>query len=425
METKSRKIHYGFFIVAGIFLQYLLAAGIIFGASGQFIVPVTKSLGIGQGQFSFYMTIQQVAMALCTMAAPKLLEKFRFKPLNVTGTILASVGLGMMAFAKGIMVFYVGGALIGIGLTFLTFLTPGTLIPRWFNQKLGTMLAVAGSALALGGIIFNPVIAGLLNSAPKLGFSEAWRSSYLILAVLVFIVCFPVAVFVYKDSPESVGMKPYGEREIQEGAGSAAAKTGVSKAVAVKSLSFVFLVLMAVTWNLATPIYTYFPAYASTNGASTSITGIISSVVMLGSVVGGFIVGAINDRRGGHIGGLWCGICGVAGMLLMLIFKNSVVFLLAGGVLFGLYYAIANVELPAMVQKLYGTRDYDRIFPVASSVMPWAGAVSFSLWGFIYDGTGSYVVMMISGIILCALTALCGLLAVSAAKKLPQESDAA
>ena len=113
--------------------------------------------------------------------------------------------------------------------------------------------------------------------------------------------------------------------------------------------------------------------------------------------------------------------CGIVimglGILLMSI-AGSVFLIYLGGALIGIFYSIANVQLPAMVTTLYGERDYGSICPVAAAFSPWFGAVSSSLWGFLYDATGSYNAMHIAGIALTALTAIACFLAVKASKKL-------
>lgn len=45
------------------------------------------------------------------------------------------------------------------------------------------------AGLGLGGIIFNPVIVALVNGAGLFGFSEGWRSAYVILGSYITIVC--------------------------------------------------------------------------------------------------------------------------------------------------------------------------------------------------------------------------------------------
>ena len=190
----------------------------------------------------------------------------------------------------------------------------------------------------------------------------------------------------------------------------------MSKKVAVKSMAFVWFIVMIICWNLASGIFSFFPAYAGTSNAN-GIVGIIGSVVQIGGIFGGLIIGSLNDRFGGHMGGLFAGICGVLGLIILLIGGNPAI-LLIGAAVYGLYNAIANVQLPAMVTTLFGSRDYDGIFQTAAAFCPWFGAISYSLWGFLYDGTGSYVVMLLAGMGLAALTAFSGIAAVGSSKKL-------
>ena len=109
MENTQKKLHYGFVIVIAVFIQMLFCGGIFYGASGVFIVPVTTALGIGQGDFSMYLTIQSVTLALTMFAAPKLLQKCSYKNLNSISVVVASIGFAIMGFARNVVLLYVGG----------------------------------------------------------------------------------------------------------------------------------------------------------------------------------------------------------------------------------------------------------------------------------------------------------------------------
>ena len=155
---KDKKLHYGFIVAIGIFMNILVCGGIFFGASGVFIVPVTRSLGIGQGEFSMYLTIQSFTMAVVMFAAPKLIGRYSFRKLDAVSAVVASAGFAMMGLARNVFLLYAGGVLVGVGCVFLTYMISGTLLPRWFQRKLNTMIAFAMSGLGIGGIIFNPKI---------------------------------------------------------------------------------------------------------------------------------------------------------------------------------------------------------------------------------------------------------------------------
>ena len=67
-------------------------------------------------------------------------------------------------------------------------------------------------------------------------------------------------------------------------------------------------------------------------------------------------------------------------------------------------------------------REYDKIFPLGASISPWVGMVSYSLWGFLFDATQSYTIMLLAGLACSVITAVTGILAMSASKKLPRET---
>ena len=48
--------------------------------------------------------------------------------------------------------------------------------------------------------------------------------------------------------------------------------------------------------------------------------------------------------------------------------------------------------------------------------------VSYSLWGFLFDATQSYTIMLLAGLACSVITGITGILAMSASKKLPRET---
>lgn len=242
---------------------------------------------------------------------------------------------------------------------------------------------------------------------------------------MVLAVCLPVALFVLRDDPAQKGLLPYGAGS---GNNQSARRTvsGVSKADAVRSVSFIWYVIMVISFTLCGAIMTYLPALAANApAASTSgfnLSGIIGSTGMFGAILGGFLIGAVNDRFGAQFGGLTAGALGCLGFILLLLGGSSAYLLLGGSVLYGIFYQINQVQMPAMVNAMYGEREYDKIFPAAAIFSPWVGAVSYSLWGFVFDMTGSYNIMLIIGMTLSVVTAPAGILAVSSGRKLKRET---
>ncbi len=429
METKKKKLHYGYVIVIGAFIQYFVCSGILYGSMGVFNMPVSTSLGIGVGTFTLWQTIQSVFTAICAILMPKLVGKFKYKKLTLIGIVVAGASLACMAFANSVWPFYIAGALSGAALTIIVVMYNGTIIPRWFKVNIGSMIATVLIGTRVGGIVFSPLASKIINTSGLFGFDEGWRAAYLILGAIILIVGCVNCLIIMRENPASVGLLRIGETPGKEETVHVEVVKGVHRKDAVKSVSFVFFVLMIITLTLANPIFSYFPAYAEVSGASAAasfdLNGIVTSVLMVGAIVGGYIVGGCNDHFGGHIGGIVGGAAGAIGLLIVLFGGANPITVLIGAALFGMSYVFTGLQYPAMTMTLYGSLDYEKIYPVATAIAPWFGAFSYSLWGFLYDATGSYVPMLVIGAILCVLTAVFGVAAKIASKSLADKWDTA
>lgn len=210
----------------------------------------------------------------------------------------------------------------------------------------------------------------LINAPGMFGFEEGWRSAYIVLGGVVLIVSLPIALLALRDYPSEKGLLPYGEGA---GAGTAGKRmvSGVSKSDAVKSASFVWYAIMVISFTLCGAIMTFLPALASSLPEMSGLSGGIGSVGMFGAIIGGFLIGAINDRIGAQYGGLAAGALGAVGFLLMILGNADAWLLLGRAALYGIFYQINQVQMPAMVTTMYGEREYDKIFPVAAVFSPW------------------------------------------------------
>lgn len=416
-----KKNHGEIKIIFACFVQMFLCSAIIFSLPGLFVIPVSESLGIGQGQFTMYITVQCVTMAIGTPFSSKLLQKYDFAKLNFISIVLCGFGFGLMGFADSLASIYLCGAMIGLGCIFAAYLFLGTILPRWFKDNLGIALAISNLGMTVGGIILNPVCAKIIKSSGLLGFHEGWRSAFVIFGILIVCIGIPNAAAFLKNSPDMASDKDASDR-LANAAEEADPGPAVPKEKAIRSISFYILLFMIVTWSLAAQISVYLPAvvteFSTKFGISANYAGAAGSVLMAGGVIGSFLIGSANDRFGGQGGALTAGISGVAACMILLINHGNIAFMLAGVFIFGIYYAIAEIQLPAMIKTMYGTRDYEQIFTKAAIVSPWFGAISSSMWGFVYDLTGNYSTMLACGAVLCAGTMIFGVVAVLTSRKI-------
>ena len=78
---------------------------------------------------------------------------------------------------------------------------------------------------------------------------------------------------------------------------------------------------------------------------------------------------------------------------------------------------------PLVVQNLFGDKDYGKIWSTISPFSSFACGVGSSIWGFIYDASGTFFVIFIVGIILLLIRLVCYFIALPIAKKIPHTEE--
>jgi MFS family permease len=147
--------------------------GLVMSCAGIFYKPVSSELGISVGDFGLYMTFIYLFSTLMLTKAGKLMDKYSARwLLTLSSALLGIVLLAMSAFTS-VWQFYVAGALIGLALAFLLYLSYPTLVNRWFNSNIGFFIGLCSAASGIGGVVFNPFGGYLITN-------YGWRSTYLV-----------------------------------------------------------------------------------------------------------------------------------------------------------------------------------------------------------------------------------------------------
>lgn len=284
------KLHYAYVILLSIALQKFIVCAEN-TTSGLFLLPVTTALGISQGSYMLYQTVQYAVMALASMIMPRLTARFRYTTLNKIGLLCMFCGLTCMSRAQNVYLFYLAGFLDGLGLVVCNLLLMGTLIPRWFRNRMGVMMATVTLLSTLPAMVLSPVVSHLLDLPSVLGM-ESWRGTYLLLSLLPVTVGLVNAFFVLRERPSDMGLQPCSEdsQVPAEAVGQAVLRVGVSRRVAMRSTSGLLLVLALILWNVIATINPYLASYAATTPAAASagfdLKGFIGAAVSVGSLTG-------------------------------------------------------------------------------------------------------------------------------------------
>ncbi|MFV0304480.1 MAG: MFS transporter [Moheibacter sp.] len=388
--------HYGYVIVFCCCLIMGINIGLVMSCAGIFYTPVSEDLDVSKGDFGLYMTFVYAFSFLMLSVAGKLMDKYSARWLLTIST--AAVGVLYLAMSQfnAIWQFYVAGAVIGISLSFLLYLSYPVLINRWFNVRVGFFIGLCSAASGIGGVLFNPFGGYLIET-------YGWRTTYLFFGIIILVVVTPLLGLLLRDYPADKGLKPFGEKtNVTE-----SVKTGMDYAIAIKTSVFYALMVFAFLMIAVSTLNLFMPTYVTSVGFSVEQSAFVASAIMLGVTIGKVALGYINDRSS-LVGVFTSTGLGILGFVFLLMGNESMLFMTIGGFLFGWAYAGVTVETALLVRTVFGTKDYSQIFSNISIALALGGAVMAGGWGYLVDFL-NFKIILSAGIVLLILSGLIGL----------------
>ena len=410
---KQGKIHYAWWIMIVSAAIYAASVGIIVSCAGLLYRAVAQDFGVGVSDISLYTSIMYLTVTVFLPFSGKIINKFDIRYILAVAGIINALAFGLMGTYNAAWQFYISGFALGIGSTFLIYGTIPLLMNNWFKAKGATALGIAMAFMGIGGAIFAQITGYLIESI-------GWRSTYMTLGVIVALFIIPLSLIVIRTKPEKLGMKPYGAEEVSEDNHvKEEVVTGVTKARAIKTPAFYFILLFTGLFGLASTVGFHVPNYVQSVGFSAAMAATGVTCVTIGQTGGKFLLGAINDRFGIKVA-LTVGIgSGVIGVILLLISSNlGLAILFAGALLFGIGFSGSTLLPPIVIREVFGGMDYASIYTTIMSSSTLGVAFGTTLFSFIFDTTGSYYTVFILVIILFVIAISSSIYSLTWKKKL-------
>ena len=379
--------------------------GLVMSCAGIFYKPVSSELNISVGEFGLYMTFIFGFSFLMLSVAGKMMDKYSARwLLTISSTVVGLTYLAMSQF-NAVTEFYIAGAVLGISLSFLLYLSYPILINRWFNARVGFFIGVCSAASGIGGIVFNPLGGYLIET-------YGWRNTYLIFGIIILALVTPLLGVFLRNHPADKGLEPFGESQEQK----EMLKLGVSHSVAIKTPVFYALIVFAFLMIAVSTLNLFLPTYVTTVGYTVEQSALVASAIMLGVTIGKIALGWINDKNS-LAGVLTSAGLGISGFIFLLMGEFGMLYMTIGGFFFGWAYAGVTVETALLVRNVFGTKDYSKIFSNISVALALGGALMAGAWGYLSDNL-EFEFILISGIILLIISGFIGFYALNRSKNL-------
>lgn len=390
MANKSYK-HW--IIVALMCCLSASSIGVCSNAAGVFYSPVAESLGILKGTFAFHATLSALASAATALMMPKLMRRHSFKILLWIGVILAGGSTLLMAFSSQVWMFYILGIIRGIGMGIYSLVPLTIIISNWFYEKHGIATSIALSFSGLSGAVFSPLLSYVITS-------YSWQTAYVFMGICIIGTALPAMLVPWTVKPQDSNLLPYGYHET-------ITRTGVVQNSSFKyvTISFICMCVFSCLHTAITGIPQHFSGLATSVGMSAAVGATMMSCAMFGNILSKLLIGILSDLLNPV----------KSCVIMILVNALSIVFMYQGmqtgntlmmyitSLTFGSVYSVAAVGISLLTRYYFGVENYVNAYAVVSFVVSLGSSFALTIIGYIYDFTGGYELVLVSGIAINAL----------------------
>lgn len=398
MNTAKPRFHYAWVILAVSFLMAGCSLGFCSGTAGLYLSAITKDLEIPRSLYTIGNSCRYVTTAVVNLFFGRLVARHGARKLASAGFVCLIVSTLINSFGHNLWTFYLGGTLLGLGLSWTSTTLVGYVVERWFTGKKGTVMGIILASNGVVGAAATQILTPIIYSA-----SDGWRMAYRLVALLMLAVGALVALFL-RNTPDDLGLAPLG-------AGHTAGKSrgqewdGISARTAFrKPWFYLCLVCVFLTGMLLQSVTGVAAAHILDRGIPTAVMAAAVSAHSIALTVAKMWTGFSFDRFGLRATMLFCSLCAVVGItLLALVSSGPMAF--TAEILTSFALPLETIMLPLIAKDLFGQRDYATLMGLLVSCNTLGFAVGTPLMNLVFDLTGTYT---------NAMLLLCGVMTVVA-----------
>jgi len=405
---KGNKLFYGWWMVITITILFFAA-----GAAPFAIVlkQLMEQFHTGRGEVSLSQSITMVGVGISAIFVGRLMQRYRPRTFILWGSVVSGATSLLLSLANSLWLLYVFCFIAGLAVGFCNVIGYFTLLSKWFTRKWGTAVGIVMAGGSIGSLVMQPV-AGII--AQNFG----WRATYLFSGSLVLAVNVPLILFVLKDSPESMGLLPDGDKKKEIGSyanGKVPIKTTIESTIAAKNTGLLSFLKRPAFWLIGisfafvalgyTAVTTQEVSFITDMKVSATIAAAALGVTLGIGAISALASGWLADRIISRYVTILFFLLAIAGMLI-LIRANTVSQIWLFAVIYGLGIGALGTLLPIVTRDIFGAADFSPFFSFTVVLFAVGNAIGPPLAGFMFDATGSYHSVFVTFTVIYAVAIL-------------------
>lgn len=351
-----------------------------------FVKPLGAEFGWSREAISQGFAIAAVTVGVCSPLLGRWID--RSGPRRIILVCITVFGCGVASLAllrSGIWQFYLTCFVLGIVGNGAAHLAYSRSISTWFEERLGTALAVVMVGAGLGATILPPIAQAVVSA-------YGWRAAYAALGAISLLLGLPLSARYIRDKkvpPSRTAESP------------APILPGVTWQQGFRSLPFWIIVailfISAISMNGA---LSQLSALLTDRGITAERAAVCASILGGSSLLARLGVGRLLDRFFGAYVALGVNVTTAAGIIL-LARANSFPAGCLAVTLIGVGAGGEAAITPYLLTRYFGLRGFSTLYGLTWTFYAVAAAIGPVILGRAFDATGSYAsLLMLLGVAL-------------------------
>ena len=407
--NKGSKLFHGWLIVMSITILFITS-----GAAPFAIVlkQLMEQFHTGRGEVSLSQSVTMISGGITGIFVGRLLHRHSPKKFLLWGSVASGASILLISLANSLWFLYIFYLVAGMAGAFSNAIASFTMLSKWFIRKWGTAMGIVLAGGAIGNMIIQPFVGFIAQTF-------GWRTTYLFAGSLILAINVPLILFVLKDSPESMGLLPDGDKskeivKFQNGnplfQTPSEPNTAPQNTQLFPSLNSLPLWLMGISFAFvsigSSAITTQEVSFITDMKVSAAIAASARGITLGIGAISALVSGWMADRLTSRYVTILFFLLSIAGMLILMQADTmSKIWLFV--VIYGLGIGAFGTLLPIVTRDIFGASNFSTMFGFVMVLLLAGNAIGAPVAGFMYDATGSYHGIFVIITIINAAAILC------------------
>jgi len=397
-QPKIKKIDYSWVIIGLCIMMIFTCLGFCSSNRSLYLSPITQALDIKRSIFSISDSVRFVTTAVINLFFGTLIARLGVKKLIGAGFLCLICSCLLNAVASNVLVFYLAGMFLGLGLSWTTTTMVGAIVNRWCTNNRGTVMGAVLASNGLGGALAAQIVTPIIYNGEPFGY----RKAYFLIAALLVTVGAVILIFM-KEEPSGGSGNYTAAKKKSKGQ----SWIGMEPKVAFRKKWFYAAAgCIFLTGMVLQGISGIAAAHMKDVGLDADFIAATLSIGSLALTGSKLLNGIMYDKLGLRFTMTVCDVCAVITMLILAFMANSFL----GHVLawsYTIIHVIAlpleTVMLPLFAADLFGEKAFNKMMGLFVSINTAGYAVGTPVVNIVFDKFGTYkpILFICAGIMVC------------------------